>query len=349
MSATERQPLSIFRGRAGQLLTLALSTLHIGLVGYGVLLLMRLAVHTGPEPPMAVLFQLVGVVCGLAIAGPGMATVLSSITDARQRAALKQMNLKLETEVRQRVSESLASRNALIFGLAKLADYRDNDTGTHLERIGEYVTMLADALRETHEEIDDRWIERLRLASSLHDIGKVGIPDGVLLKPGRLDPDERLLMEQHPLMGADTLLAIRRKMGQDKFLDMGIEVTLQHHEKWDGTGYPFGISGENIALPARIVALADFYDALTSVRVYKDAMPHRETVELIRSLRGTHFDPEIVDAFLKMAGRFDDVRRSMQPRDGSVPAPKMVELAQKFLDNRDSVTPQPEPSEPQAA
>jgi len=337
--------LSIFRGRTGQCLTLALSTLHVALVGYGVLLLMRLAVHNATEPPMAVLFQLVGVICGLAIAGPGMATVLASITDARQRAALKQMNIKLETEIRQRVSESLASRNALIFGLAKLADYRDNDTGTHLERIGEYVTMLAESLRDTHPEIDERWIERLRLASSLHDIGKVGIPDAVLLKPGKLAPDERLLMEQHPLMGADTLLAIRRQMGQDKFLDMGIEVTLQHHEKWDGSGYPFGLKGEHIALPARIVALADFYDALTSERVYKNAMPHRETVELIRSLRGSHFDPEIVDEFLKQAGRFDDVRRSMQPRDGSVPAPKMVELARKFLDERVEGDPMPEPGE----
>ncbi|GJM18705.1 MAG: hypothetical protein DHS20C14_09180 [Phycisphaeraceae bacterium] len=320
----------MFSGRGGQALTLALTTLHVGLLGVGVLLLMRLAVDAVASP-IEVLYQLVGVLCGLALTGPGMATVIASVTDRRQRVALRRMNQQLETEIRQRVTESLATRNALIFGLAKLADYRDNDTGTHLERIGEYVVLLANELRTEHDEIDDRWIERLKLASSLHDIGKVGIPDAVLLKPGKLDADERLLMEQHPLMGADTLLAIRRQLGHDPFLDMGVEVTLQHHEKWDGSGYPFGLSGDMIALSARIVALADFYDALTSVRVYKDAMPHRDTVELVRSLRGTHFDPEIVDVFLTNAGRFDDIRRTLQPRSGDRAVPKIVELAQKYL------------------
>ena len=316
--------------RVGQWLTLGLTTLHVGLLGAGVLLLMHMAVTEG-QPTLGVLYQLVGVLCGLAITGPGMATLVSSIAELRHRAALKDMNQRLEREVRERVAESLGIRNALIFGLAKLADYRDNDTGTHLERIGEYVEILAHEVRDLHDEIDDKWIERLKLASSLHDIGKVGVSDSVLLKPGRLDPDERLLMEQHPLIGADTLLAIRRKIGQDPFLDMGVEVTLQHHERWDGSGYPFGLTGHQIALSARIVALADFYDAVTSVRVYKSAMSHDEAVQLIAQERGRHFDPAVVDAFLANADRFDRVRRALHPPGGHQLVPKLVALAEEYL------------------
>lgn len=226
----------------------------------------------------------------------------------RYRDTVERANSELQAEVARQVREGLAKRNALIFGLAKLADYRDTDTGAHLERIGLYARLLANQLRATNPEIDDAWIERLVLASSLHDIGKVGIPDRVLLKPGRLDDTERAEMEKHTLIGADTLIAIRQKLGPDPFIDMGVEIALQHHEKWDGTGYPFGLAGEEISLAARIVAMADFYDAVTSERVYKKAMPHAETHALIRSLRGTHFDPAVVDAYLACADRFDRVR-----------------------------------------
>jgi len=292
-------------------LLVAASAAHVGMLAYGVLLVMRVLVSNG-RPELFVLYQLVIAFCGLALTGPGMATVSRAIIERRHRLALIDMNRRLEREVRERVAESLAIRNALIFGLAKLADYRDTDTGTHLERIGEYAVILAGALRRTHPEIDDQWIERLKLASSLHDIGKVGIPDSVLLKPGRLSDRERLVMEQHPLIGADTLLAIRSQLGHNAFLDMGIEVTLQHHERWDGSGYPFGLSGGMIAMSARLVALADYYDAVTSERIYKSAMAHDEAVELIRAGRGTHFDPAVADAFLAVADRFDAVRRAMQ-------------------------------------
>ena len=130
----------------------------------------------------------------------------------------------------------------------------------------------------------------------------------ILLKPGRLDDAERAEMEKHTLIGADTLIAIRQKFGPDPFIDMGVEIALQHHEKWDGTGYPFRLAGADISLAARIVAMADFYDAVTSERVYKKAMPHAETHGLILSLRGTHFDPAVVDAYLACADRFDRVR-----------------------------------------
>ncbi len=226
----------------------------------------------------------------------------------RYHDTVERANVELQAEVARQVREGLAKRNALIFGLAKLADYRDTDTGAHLERIGLYARLLANQLRGTNPCIDDAWIDRLVLASSLHDIGKVGIPDGILLKPGPLTPEERAEMETHTLIGADTLIAIRQKLGPDAFIDMGVEIALQHHEKWDGTGYPFGLARTDISLAARIVAMADFYDAVTSERVYKRAMTHAEAHDLILSLRGTHFDPAVVDAYLACAERFDRVR-----------------------------------------
>ncbi len=234
------------------------------------------------------------------------------LASRRYRDALEQTNESLNKEVARQVKAGLAKRNALIFGLAKLADYRDTDTGAHLERIGFYARIIADALSEKYPEINARWIDRIVLASSLHDIGKVGIADSILLKPGRLSPEERTEMEKHALIGADTLLAIRSKLGPDEFIDMGIEIALGHHEKWDGTGYPFGIKGQDIALSARIVALADFYDAVTSKRVYKDAMSHEEASELIQSLRNTHFDPDVADAFFANQSKFNTIRAHNQ-------------------------------------
>lgn len=219
---------------------------------------------------------------------------------------------ELEEQVKNRLREALASRHALIFGLAKLADYRDTDTGSHLERICEYSGMLARSLRSRWPEIDEAWIERLKLASSLHDIGKVGIADAILLKPGRFNAEERREMEKHTIIGADTLIAIRARMGHDPLIDMGIQIALQHHERFDGSGYPLGLRGEEISQAARIVALADFYDALTSRRVYKDPVSHDETTQLIRQERGRQFDPEVADAFFEVAEEFNAVRQRMQ-------------------------------------
>ena len=236
----------------------------------------------------------------------------------RYECRLEGVNKGLEEEVERRTAHGLATRNALIFGLAKLADYRDCDTGLHLERIQSYSRVLAERLRGQCPEIDDAWIGNLEIASSMHDIGKVGLPDDILLKPGRFTPDERKVMETHPVIGADTLIAVRQRMGDDDLLNMSIQVALQHHERWDGTGYPFGLAGEDIALSARIVALADFYDAVTSRRVYKDAMSHEECVRLIVEGRGTHFDPMVVDAFLASVDAFGTIRREMSvPPDES--------------------------------
>jgi len=231
----------------------------------------------------------------------------------RYECRLEGVNKGLEDEIEHRTAHGLATRNALIFGLAKLADYRDYDTGLHLERIQSYSRVLAERLRGRCPEIDDAWIENLEIASSMHDIGKVGLPDEILLKPGRFTPAERKVMETHPVIGADTLIAVRRRMGDDDLLNMSIQVALQHHERWDGAGYPLGLAGEDIALAARIVALADFYDAVTAKRVYKDAMSHEECTRLIVEGRGRHFDPMVVDAFLASVDAFKEIRRAMNP------------------------------------
>lgn len=253
----------------------------------------------------------VGIAAGVLILGASVAGTWMVVR--RYRDQLEEINESLEDEVARRIEQSLARRDGMILGLAKLADYRDTDTGAHLDRICRYATLLACRLRDECEEIDDAWIENLQLAASLHDIGKVGIPDAVLLKPGRLDEDERRIIERHPAIGSDTLIAIRRRLGPDPLLEMAIQITLEHHERWDGTGYPLGIAGEQIALSARVVALADVYDALTSARVYKPAMPHDRAADIIRQSAGSHFDPRVVEAFDRVESDFDRVRAALQP------------------------------------
>jgi HD-GYP domain-containing protein (c-di-GMP phosphodiesterase class II) len=257
------------------------------------------------------------------------------LASKRYRDTLENANDELNREIARQVKDGLSKRNALIFGLAKLADYRDTDTGAHLERIGLYARVIADSLSTKYPEIDMKWIDRIVLASSLHDIGKVGIPDSILLKPGKLTPQERHIMEKHALIGADTLLAIRSKLGSDEFIDMGIEIALQHHEKWDGTGYPFGLKGEDISLAARIVALADFYDAVTSKRVYKDAMSHQESADLIRKLKGSHFAPDVADAFFENEGEFNTIRDHNQQNDHtSIELMNLEGIARDFIDEQ---------------
>ncbi len=216
-------------------------------------------------------------------------------------------------EAAERQRAQLHGRNTLIFGLAKLAEYRDTDTGAHLERISTYSGILADALRGRFPHIDDEWVETLQVAASMHDIGKVGIPDNVLQKPGRLDDEERKVIEQHPAIGSDTLRSIEQKHGDDPLLRMSDEIAIGHHERWDGTGYPNRVGGPDIALAARIISVADVYDALTSARVYKPPMTHEKARSIIEEGRGTQFDPDVVDAFLEIQKRFDEVRARHAP------------------------------------
>jgi HD-GYP domain-containing protein (c-di-GMP phosphodiesterase class II) len=253
---------------------------------------------------------------GLGALALAMTGGISFVLIRRHNLALEAINRGLETEVTKRVRESLSARHSLIIGLAKLAESRDTDTGDHLERICSYSDLLARELRGTHAEITELWLENLKLAASLHDIGKVGIPDTVLLKPGKLTAEERTVMEQHPRIGAETLQTVRERLGNDELLDMSLQVAASHHERWDGTGYPGKLSGVQIPLAARIVALADVYDALTSVRVYKAAMSHAEASEIICSGKGTHFDPAIVDAFVRVEDVFASVREKLNPKGG---------------------------------
>ena len=219
---------------------------------------------------------------------------------------LAQINHGLEETVERRTRSLLKTRDAVVFGLAKLADSRDPDTGEHLERIRGYVTLLARQLKKQHApQIDGPYIENLALASSLHDIGKVGISDAVLLKRGSLTPEERAEIEEHTLIGDACLEAIGGQLGEDDFLQLSREIAGSHHEKWDGSGYPMGRGGDAIPFAARIIAVADVYDALRSRRPYKEPMTHDQARAIIREGRGTHFDPQIVDAFLKCEADFE--------------------------------------------
>lgn len=190
-------------------------------------------------------------------------------------------------------------RDMTVFALAKLAESRDPETGGHLERVQQYAVALAMDLKDRgrFEEIDDEFIDMLRVASPLHDIGKVGIPDCVLLKPGPLDADEWEIMKSHTVSGRETLSRAIEQFQEADFLMMARDIAAHHHERFDGTGYPDGLSGRAIPLAARIFALADVYDALISRRVYKPAYAHPVARNYIHEASGGHFDPEVVAAF----------------------------------------------------
>ncbi|MDX1962712.1 MAG: response regulator [Pirellulales bacterium] len=206
---------------------------------------------------------------------------------------------------------SLETREVAIFALAKLAESRDPETGHHLERVQCYSRVLAEKLA-THpkyrHEIDAEYIRLIYLTSPLHDIGKVGVPDCVLRKPGRLNDQEYAIMKTHALLGAETLDAALIKFPDARFLRVARDIAATHHERWDGTGYPLGLKGEEIPLCGRIVALADVYDALTSKRCYKDAFDQLVANSIITQEAGTHFDPEIVAAFLEIEDQFVAIR-----------------------------------------
>ncbi|MCP4119787.1 MAG: response regulator [Desulfobacteraceae bacterium] len=199
------------------------------------------------------------------------------------------------------------TRDLVIFSMAKLAESRDPETGNHLERIRFYSRTLANAmagLDDPHGEITPVFIENIFLTSPLHDIGKIGIPDYVLLKPGRFDDEEFEIMKSHATIGFETLNEALKRYPRADYLRMSADIALCHHEKFDGTGYPQGLSGEKIPLSARIVALADVYDALISKRVYKQGMAHDMARDIILKGNGRHFDPRVVEGFLACEEEF---------------------------------------------
>ena len=217
----------------------------------------------------------------------------------------------LEAEVAKRNQKLEAIQDVTVLALASLAETRDNETGNHILRTQRYIRVLAEKLRENPKyapAINDEYIKTLFKSAPLHDIGKVGIPDAVLLKPGKLTDDEFAIMKTHTRLGYEAILRAEESLGMElDFLKMSKEIALSHQEKWDGSGYPEGLAGEKIPLSARLMAVADVYDALISKRVYKPSMTGAEAAAIISKGKSTHFDPDVVDAFEAVLPQFEAI------------------------------------------
>jgi putative two-component system response regulator len=238
---------------------------------------------------------------------------------------LSDMRLAARLKAARRVV-SIETRDVAIFAMAKLAESRDPDTGQHIERVQGYSRLLARALADGSpyaDQITPEFVRNIYLTSPLHDIGKVGIPDCVLLKPCRLNAREWEIMKTHAAQGAATLSAAKKKFPGTEYLEIATEIALSHHERWDGTGYPQGLAGEEIPLSARIFAFADVYDALVSKRVYKGAFDHEVAVNIILNEEPGHFDPVIAETFEQISDEF--YRIAMQLSDFvDRPTPQML-------------------------
>jgi len=231
---------------------------------------------------------------------------------------IEDYNQNLEAKVKEQVKEIKSAQSGLIFAMAKLAESRDPDTGKHLLRIREYCRIISQRLAHDSlysDEIDADYISNICDAAPLHDIGKIAIPDKILQKLGKLNKDEYAVMKMHAELGADTLRQVYKQHKTNDLLKLGIEIAENHHEHWDGSGYPLGLKEEQIPLAARILALADEYDAITSKRVYKDAESHKAAVSYILDDQGKHFDPEIVKAFLEVEHQFQAVLKRCKNED----------------------------------
>lgn len=249
-----------------------------------------------------------------------LARVHTHLQLKRIRDYLKDKNEFLENEVQKRTREVVAVQEVTILAMASLAETRDNDTGNHIRRTQFYIRALAEKLRN-HERFrhllnDDKTIDLLFKSAPLHDIGKVGIPDAILLKPGRFTPEEFEIMKSHTTLGRDAILAAERRLGLElPFLTYAKEIAYTHQEKWDGTGYPEGLSGDDIPISGRLMAVADVYDALICRRIYKEGMSHEKAVGIILESKGSHFDPDVVDAFMEIAGEFKEIAKRFEDTD----------------------------------
>ena len=226
---------------------------------------------------------------------------------------LKDKNQFLQSEVARRTEELQVIQDVTIMAMASLAETRDNDTGNHIRRTQHYMRALATKLNSLPRyaaELGDETIVSLFKSAPLHDIGKVGVPDAILLKPGRLTPEEFEIMKTHTLLGRNTILAAEKLIAAPStFLMHAREIAMSHQEKWDGSGYPEGLAGDKIPISARLMAVADVYDALISNRVYKLALRHEIAVSMIREASGSHFDPAVIDAFLLIQEEFRAIAR----------------------------------------
>ncbi|SDT89225.1 response regulator [Desulfobacula phenolica] len=223
---------------------------------------------------------------------------------------LKKHQDHLAELVNERTRELALTQEATIYSLASLAETRDPETGGHILRTQRYVRELAQILKELPAYsvlLDDITIDLIYKSAPLHDIGKVGVEDRILLKPGKLTDQEFIEMKKHTIYGRDTLRVAEKILGDNSFMRHAREIAYTHHEKWDGSGYPDGISGTAIPVSGRLMAIADVYDALISKRVYKPPFSHREAVCIIREGKGTHFDPDMVDGFLSIEEKFRQI------------------------------------------
>jgi len=238
------------------------------------------------------------------------ARVRNHLALGRALKALSRENDRLEEAVCQRTEEISLTQDVAIYCLTSLVETRDNETGNHIRRTQNYVKALAEHLKyhpRFTDELSDDAIRLMYKSAPLHDIGKVGVPDRILQKPARLDPEEWEIMKRHAEYGERAISQSEEKFGTNTFLRYARDIVSTHHEKWDGSGYPRGLKGEAIPLCGRLMALADVYDALISERVYKPRFSHHKAVAIIVEGRGTHFDPDIVDAFLALQEEFHHI------------------------------------------
>ena len=243
------------------------------------------------------------------------------LSDASASRAIRVNNEYLEYEVARRAKQLTAMQDVTILAMASLSETRDTDTGNHLRRTQNYVRLLANHMRHDPRYagyLSDEVINILYRCAPLHDIGKVGIPDRILLKPGRYTDEEYDIMKRHPTLGRDALESAQRVAGSTTqqlatgvdFFEIAKELVYSHHEKWDGSGYPQGLRGTDIPISARLMAVADVYDALISPRIYKPAMPASKAGRIIAEGRGTFFAPELVDAFMELQTEFQQIARA---------------------------------------
>lgn len=263
--------------------------------------------------------------------GAGSLTASVTVASNDEFGQMALLTNQMIEKLRRSYADLVRTQDATISALVSLSAKRDNETGLHIKRTRIYVTEIAKALRARGAYADaltDVFIDRLDRSAPLHDVGKVGVPDRILCKPGRLDADEFAVMKTHAEIGAAALAEADRALGGSSFLEMARDIALTHHEKWDGSGYPRGLEGEEIPLAGRLMALADVYDALRSRRVYKPAMTHAAALEIIREGRGRHFDPAIVDAFLSIEGEIEriSVELADQAEEQAPPAPRAAPL-----------------------
>ncbi len=221
----------------------------------------------------------------------------------RMQQELESYNKRLYKLIQDQMNRITEQHKTIVYALAKLSEARDDGAGQHLKNIGKNCRMLAMSLQlspKFEKQIDNEFIDTIEMASTLHDIGKIAISDRILLKPGKLTPEERAIIETHAEIGAKTLQEIADLNSENKMMAMAVDIAYYHHERWDGTGYPKGLSGTEIPLAARIMAIVDVYDSLVGERCYKPAYSHEESMRIIREESGKMFDPDIVEIIEKV-------------------------------------------------